>query len=585
MRPVRAPVLAAAMLMMLAAPCRADIKVELHGVDTDLKRNVQIFLSVERYRERKDVDADTMNRLFNRIDGEVKSALRPFGYYEPQVKADFHADGANWLVNIDIEPGEPVRVREISLVVDGPGADDPAFKAILDAKPLREGMRLNHGIYEEVKSALLRTAAAQGYLAAQLDQSHESMLVDIPAHRASIDLTLHTGPRYHFGAIDIEQSVIRPELMRRYLRFREGDPFDSNELLRTQFALDDSLYFSTVDVVRGDPDPQTLAVPVTITAERSRPTFSVGAGYGTDTSMRGTLGWTDPRVNDRGHRLRFEIRGSRITRSANARYDIPIGDPALERLSLEATSQYLETGDLPTNTNSITPSITRVFGRWQVVTQVAATRTTTGLGDTKLLSTLLVPGITLATVPAGFLGESLFSRALYVELIGSQKSLGSDSDFLRLLVQSEHAFDLTHKWHLLLRGEFGTSLVSHFSELPGIYRFFAGGDRSVRGFGYNSLSPLGPVTQSDGTVTLEEVGGRHLVVGSVEVVRDLPWNLAVATFFDTGNAFDHFGDKLEYAAGVGVRYRLPVLSIGIDVAKPLSTPGNVRLHLNITPKL
>ena len=84
---------------------------------------------------------------------------------------------------------------------------------------------------------------------------------------------------------------------------------------------------------------------------------------------------------------------------------------------------------------------------------------------------------------------------------------------------------------------------------------------------------------------ITDVGGKHLLVGSLEIVRDLPRNLAVATFFDVGNAFDHFGDKLEYAAGVGFRYRLPVVSLGVDVAKPLSTSGGWRLHLNITPKL
>ena len=76
-----------------------------------------------------------------------------------------------------------------------------------------------------------------------------------------------------------------------------------------------------------------------------------------------------------------------------------------------------------------------------------------------------------------------------------------------------------------------------------------------------------------------------MLTGSVELVRDLPRNLAIATFFDAGNAFNKWGDRLEYAAGIGVRYRLPVVSIGLDVAKPLSTSGNYRLHLNITPKL
>ena len=72
----------------------------------------------------------------------------------------------------------------------------------------------------------------------------------------------------------------------------------------------------------------------------------------------------------------------------------------------------------------------------------------------------------------------------------------------------------------------------------------------------------------------------------MEVVRDIPWNLSVATFFDIGNAFDNFKDPLEYSAGIGLRYRLPGVSIGIDFAKPLSERNSkIRLHLNIAPKL
>jgi translocation and assembly module TamA len=570
-------------LLFVALPATAAIKVELRGVEDEVKRNVATFLSVERYRERDDIDEDTINRLFNRIDGEVREALRPFGYYEPEVRSQLKQQDKGWLIDIDVAPGEPVRVRHVSIEIEGPGANDPAFEAIRSQRALREGMRLNHGTYEAVKGELIRAAAGNGYVAAKLVPN--PLLVDVQNHSASINLQIETGPRYNFGAIDIEQSVIRQPLMRRYLRFREGEPYSVEQLLRTQFALDDSLYFSTVEVIPGTPDTATLTVPVSITATKNDRQLSLGAGYGTDTSLRGTIGWTNTRLNDRGHRLRFEIKGSQITRRIDARYDIPIGDPALERASLEAVNKFESLGGLDTNETSITPSITRVRGRWQWVTQVAATRTSTDDGQTFQRSNLLVPGITVASVPEGFLGESLFSRTLYAEVIGSQKALGSDSDFVRFLVQSERQINLTRKWHLLLRGELGTSLVKNFSEMPGIYRFFAGGDRSVRGFGYQTLSPKEMKLQRDGTLKLTGVGGKHLAVGSVELVRDLPLNLAVATFIDAGNAFDHFGDKLEYAGGVGFRYRLPVVSLGVDVAKPMSTGGNWRLHLNITPKL
>jgi translocation and assembly module TamA len=444
-------------------------------------------------------------------------------------------------------------------------------------------MRLYHRSYEEVKGELTRAAASHGYLAARLSEE-DRLVVDAAQHSARINLLLETGPRYSFGKIEIEQDIIRPGLMQRFLRFREGDPYDTTEVLRTRFALDDSLYFSTVDVEPGAPDNETLTVPIRITATKSRWQLALGGGYGTDTQVRGTLGWTNTRINDRGHRLRFELKASASTRRIDARYDIPIGDPALERFSIEALNRFEELSDLDTNETTLRPSITRVRGRWQTVTSLSGTRTSTDDGGSRFSSTLLVPGFVLASVPENFLGESLFSRGLYAEVIGSHSALGSDANFLRLNLRVERNFDLDYRWHLLLRGELGASLVSDFSEVPGIYRFFAGGDRSVRGFAYNSLSPEEPVTRA-GVTELRKTGGRHLVVGSTEIVRDLPLNLGVAAFFDFGNAFNSFKDPIEYAAGMGVRYRLPVVSIGLDIAKPLSSNGDIRLHLNITPKL
>jgi translocation and assembly module TamA len=57
-------------------------------------------------------------------------------------------------------------------------------------------------------------------------------------------------------------------------------------------------------------------------------------------------------------------------------------------------------------------------------------------------------------------------------------------------------------------------------------------------------------------------------------------------FVDVGNAFDTFGDPLEYSAGVGFRWQSPIGLVGLDVAQPLSEPGlGPRLHLSIRPEL
>jgi translocation and assembly module TamA len=190
-----------------------------------------------------------------------------------------------------------------------------------------------------------------------------------------------------------------------------------------------------------------------------------------------------------------------------------------------------------------------------------------------------MPGISYALLPRNFGVESLvLGRGLFAELIGSHSALGSDADFLQLNVQEERVFDLTTEWHLILRGELGVSAVADFSELPGSRRFFAGGDRSVRGFGLNELSPV----DADGNKT----GGRHLMVASIEIERDLPRRFGVAVFFDAGNAINKLGDPVEYSAGIGIRWRIPVVTLGLDVAQAISRPDlGPRIHLNIQPSL
>lgn len=571
------------LLMLLQAPAFARIHVEVTGVEGPERANVLAFLSVERNQLRPDMDEDTLLRLFNRIDREVRNALRPFGLYEPEITSSYRADGADWRVLVNITPGPEVMLQAVDIVIEGPGADNAIFDGLRSQAILVPGNRLNHPDYERVRGELTRVAEANGYLDARLLR-HE-LLVDVEARTARVDLRLTTGEQYHFGDVTITQEAIRPQLMDRFLRFREGDPYSVDQLLRTQFALDDSLYFSSVEVIPGERDPEALTVPVSITANKSRRRLTYSIGYGTDTQLRGTIGWIDTRVNDRGHRFRVELRASAVQQSLDARYDIPVGDPALERFSIQALTEYDQRSDLDTAEFSLTPSLTQVRGRWQRVASLAFTRTSTDDGANKTISNLVVPGIAFALVPQGFLGESLFSRPFFIEAIGSHSALGSDSNFVRFHVQSERVFPLRPKWSMLLRGELGVSLVDNFNELPGIYRFFAGGDRSVRGFGFDSLSPEEPVTQPDGSVELQKTGGRHLLVGSVEVVRELPRNLAVSAFFDAGNAFNEFGDPLEYSAGLGMRFRLPGVSMGIDIAQPLSQNNGIRLHLNISPQL
>lgn len=582
--------LAAAALILFAATAHAEIEIEIPEVSEQIATNVRAFLSLTRYAERTDVTPEVMSRLQRRIVSETHQALEPLGYYEPQV--DYRAvDQGNgkWRVTVLLTPGRPVRISEVQVEIVGPGKDARALRELNAADQLKPGLRLNHGTYDRVKDDLVRTARNDGYLDARLTR-HE-LIVDRGERRAQIKLVIDTGERYRYGKIEIAQDVIEDSAMQRLLRMKEGDPYTLDSLLRTQYVLDDTQYFSLVNIDSAEPNKETRTVDVKVEAQPSRKhRFAISLGYATDTRARGKFTWDNRRVNESGHRFKTEVILSSVLSEISARYVIPVMDLALEKLEFSALANEEELGDTFSERYEVAAGLTQALGRWQRVLFLRfADETTTfpfdGVNpEYETQQFLIIPGMSYATLPSYVVGGKLRPYYVYAELRGSPSTLGSEASFLQLRLQGERIFQLAPKWHLRLRGEIGASWVSDFSELPASQRFFAGGDRSVRGFDLNELSPPPEPLPGQPTRTLEtSVGGRHLLTGTVEFERDLPKNFALATFYDIGNAFNDFGDPLEYSVGLGLRYRVSVASLGIDVAQPLSESGrSPRLHLYIS---
>ena len=70
-----------------ATPAAAGITVDVRGVDEEIRLNVLAYLSFERYKNSMELSKDFVERLQERSEREVRSALRPFGYYEPTIRS------------------------------------------------------------------------------------------------------------------------------------------------------------------------------------------------------------------------------------------------------------------------------------------------------------------------------------------------------------------------------------------------------------------------------------------------------------------------------------------------------------------
>ena len=346
----------------------ATIDVVVDGVSGTLRENVLATLSLVRYRAQPGLTETSIRRLHARAPDEIRAALRPFGYYEPKIAGSLELRGDRWAARYRIRLGEPVRIAHVEVVLDGAGAADPAFA--LPPRAPRRGERLVHPRYEELKQHYLTTAADRGYLDAEFTLAE----LRVSEIQRTADIVLHysTGERYHFGAITLEQDVLDPDFIQRFVTFEEGDPYSIGDLLSLQYALTDSEYFSLVEVDARRESAVGLAVPVVVRMEpRPRHRYTAGVGYATDTGPRVLAGWENRRINRRGHRLSTDLEISAVRYAFNTRYVIPLGNPVWERLTFAANVLEEELGDVESSRAELVLAHTKRNGRWQ---QTLATR-------------------------------------------------------------------------------------------------------------------------------------------------------------------------------------------------------------------
>ena len=121
--------LAAAVLAGAVAPAAADsiTRIEIRGLSPEQEANVRRRLSLETQLGRE-LGEQRLDYLLLESEREARQALEPYGYFSPEIRIT-PPEGASGPLLIEVQPGEPVRVRRSSIVVAGPGNEDVVLAA------------------------------------------------------------------------------------------------------------------------------------------------------------------------------------------------------------------------------------------------------------------------------------------------------------------------------------------------------------------------------------------------------------------------------------------------------------------------
>ncbi|HKM14944.1 MAG TPA: autotransporter assembly complex family protein [Marinospirillum sp.] len=540
-----------------------------------VRKNIDAYLGEIEPR-----NASEMRRYARYARGQIIQAVEALGYYRYQINLEV-LDGNPAQLVVNLALGEPVHLKTVSLKLSGPAQEQLSFTLPVDEK-LATGQVLSHSAYDGAKQHFSEQAINYGYFAAEFTQN--TLTIDPKAGTADIVLHFESGPRYRFGEVNFDQQgELTDALLRKFVRFKQGDWFDADQLSELSRELRASGYFNEVlvDIREQQADTQ-LHVPVEVLLRMRKPhSLDLGLGYSTDIGPRISASWTQYWLNNQGHSRGVDSELSLPRKAVSAWYQLPLTPPMTDKLRFTTAIEDEHFDDQASQRFSLGVQWHhRQASGWDRVLSLKGRQEKFQVGEDEDSTWLTLPGISYGRLKTNQRIDPSQGYRLQLEVNAGRKELLADINLLQVTAFARGLYTVFDSHRLLARMQLGFLSTEDFSRTPVSMRFFAGGDQSVRGYPYQELAPK--------SESGRPLGGHYLLASSVEYQYSLTPTWRLATFVDAGDAtskrYELKAPKI--GLGIGVRWISPVGALRLDIAKGLDElQGGWQLHFSMGPEL
>lgn len=546
------------------------ITLELHGLSQNLKN-----LVLSNIAKHPKIKLDEVPGYSEKLKQNTLTSLQAAGFYNSRASVKHASYKANSTIALYVEPGKPVRIRTVEINLTEP--DD--FRKTVSKLPLTKGSRFNHAEYENSKAALLKTAQFLGYFDAKFTRSQ--VLVTKKDKSADIYIDFDTGKRYDIDKVVYKQDLYPADFLSRWQNFEVTVPYRANYVSDLTVNLQNSGYFKRVRVRPNIKMASNHKVPLMVELEpHAENTVGFGLGFATDTGPRVKTNWLRPHTNSAGHSLETNASISQLRQDLSASYRIPHRRfPAHNHYSADFGILNHRTDDTFSQLRTLEFTDHRLTKRkWYRDVFLRLENERFNVGGEKDKVNLLLPGFGFSRVQSVGGINPQKGKFFSFRVMAARRSLLSDINMLRATAKAKFLNSWNRKHYLISRVELGALSTDSFELVPATHRFFAGGDNSIRGFGYQAISPLNSNNES--------TGGQYVTTGSVEYNHYLTEKFAIAAFIDAGRAFNTSSEPTRQGIGLGLRWRSPVGPLRLDLAHGIDNDdSSYRLHLAIGPEL
>jgi outer membrane protein insertion porin family len=470
------------------------------------------------------------------------------------------ADGKTISIAVDIQEGDLHKISQIEFKGDIMFDEQETRKKLKS----KEGSTFKSSLFQADVGTLTDMYQDKGY--AFVDVAPFTVINDADK-TVHVTFDIAKGSEVYFNRINIVGNIkTKDKVIRRELKFAEGDLYSSKNMKLSKRRLRNTMFFKSEElktIKTDEPDKINLDV---IVDEKPTGTLSLGVGYSTYEKIILTGTVSQDNIFGTGDRAALTASLSSLARLYNLTFIEPYTFDKnftttynlFNTQRIFSTYDYKGSGGSVTVSRPLTEFIRGALGyRLQKMT-VYNIESDAGAFITDQHGTSITSAVSVSLVRNtidDILNPSRGSIAsAMVEVAGG--AFAGDNKFVKSVVSYGRYIPFYWDTIFFLRGTAGNITPYGGTTVPVFERFFVGGIQTMRGFKYGQAGPLDPSTG-------DVIGGTDELYFNTEWIFNVykPAGLKGFIFFDYGKGFNGtggFSEALRPAAGFGMRWFSPM---------------------------
>ncbi|TCN45252.1 autotransporter secretion outer membrane protein TamA [Shinella granuli] len=476
-------------------------------------------------------------------------------------------------VTISVEPGPAFTFGEVAFSGDAEGRNPADYGLV-------PGARADSTLILKAGEKVVVDLKAEGRPLARLTERNAT--ADHKTQTVDVVIAAEGGPVAPVGEVGVSGTkTVDPDFVQRYSRINAGQPYSPEALTKAAERLRTLGVFSSVTIREADKLAPDGSLPMTIeVSEGKHRYFGVGAQY-SNTDGLGLQGyWGHRNLFGQAESLRLEGSVNRIGESDIGNLDYSVGILFSKPGAFGPASTF----NASLKASIVDPDAYKAF------TTTAAAGVSVELSDRDTVSA--GGEVMWSDVEDAFGKNKYLTLAIPIEYVrDTRDDKLNPTEGYRAMISAKPSYEIERgtffssfegaitgyqafgeEKRFVLAGKLAAGTIiggDELSDIPATRRFFLGGGGTVRGYGYQEISPR------DGRNKL--LGGRSYVAATAEARIGVTETIGVVPFIDVGTvSTDKVPDfkDIRAGAGIGLRYATPFGPLRLDVAVPLKKyPG------------